>query len=87
MVLLQTARGFLFKRALRPTVIHHAAVEDHGAPSSWVRGYLKEKNHNSRRWEGRYWKIPKIPDKSHKAVQSHRCHKEYLVIVNSQDSF
>ena len=42
-VLLQIARGFLFKSALWPTVIHHAGVEDRGAPSSWVRGYLKEK--------------------------------------------
>jgi hypothetical protein len=42
-VLLQIARGFLFESALRPTVIHHAGVEDRGAPSSWVRGYLKEK--------------------------------------------
>ena len=41
-VLLQTARGFLFKSALGPTVIHHAGVEDRGVPSSWVRGYLKE---------------------------------------------
>ena len=40
--MLQTARGFLFKSALGPTVIHHAGVEDRGAPSSWVRGYLKE---------------------------------------------
>ena len=23
-------------------VIHHTGVEDRGAPSSWVRGYLKE---------------------------------------------
>ena len=23
-------------------VIYHTGVEDHGAPSSWVRGYLKE---------------------------------------------
>jgi hypothetical protein len=42
MVLLQTARGFLFKSALGPTIIHHARVEDRGALSSWVRGYLKE---------------------------------------------
>jgi hypothetical protein len=42
MVLLQTARGLLFKSILRPTVIHHAGVEDHGTPSSWVRWYLKE---------------------------------------------
>jgi hypothetical protein len=34
---------FYFKRALRPTVIHHAGVEDCGTPSSWERGYLKEK--------------------------------------------
>ena len=40
--MLQIARGFLFKSALGPTVIHHAGVEDRGAPSSWVRGYLKE---------------------------------------------
>jgi hypothetical protein len=33
---------FYFKSALGPTVIHHAGVEDHGAQSSWVRGYLKE---------------------------------------------
>ncbi|EDL00487.1 mCG1042580, partial [Mus musculus] len=51
------------------------------------KGVFKGRNHNSRRWEGRCWKIPKIPHKSHKEVQSHRCHKEYLVIVNSQDSF
>ena len=88
-VLLQTARGLLFKSALGPTVIHHAGVEDRGAPSSWVRGYLKKKNHNSRRREGRCWKIPKIPVKSHKEVQSHKSHKEYLVIVRviSQDTF
>jgi hypothetical protein len=43
-VLLQTARGFLFKSALRPTVIHHAGVEDHGTLSIWIRGYLKEEN-------------------------------------------
>jgi hypothetical protein len=42
MVLLQIARGFLFKSALRPTVIHHTGIEDRGAPSSWIRGYLKE---------------------------------------------
>jgi hypothetical protein len=39
---LQTARGFVFKSALRPTVIHHAGVEDCGDPSSWIMGYLKE---------------------------------------------
>ena len=80
MVLLQTARGFLFKSALGPMVIHHAGVEDRGALSSWVRGY-------SRKWGGCYWKIPKIPVKSHKEVQSYKNHKEYLVIVNSQDGF
>ena len=34
MVMLQTARGLLFKSALWPTVIHHAGVEDRGAPSN-----------------------------------------------------
>jgi hypothetical protein len=40
--LLQTAREFLFKSTLGPTVIHHAGVEDRGAWSSWIREYLKE---------------------------------------------
>jgi hypothetical protein len=52
MVFLQTARGFLFKSALGPTVIHQAGVEDHGSPSSWVRGYLKEKNTTQKSGEG-----------------------------------
>jgi hypothetical protein len=51
-VLLQNARGFLFKSALEPTVIHHAGVEDHGALSSWVRGYLKEETTTQRSGEG-----------------------------------
>jgi hypothetical protein len=42
MVLLQIARGFLFKSTLGPKVIHHTGVEDLGALSSWIRGYLKE---------------------------------------------
>jgi hypothetical protein len=71
-VLLQTARGFLFKSALGPTVIHHAGVEDHDAPSSWIRGYLKEETTTQGSGEGVVGKkIPKIPVKSHKEVQSH----------------
>jgi hypothetical protein len=86
--LLQTARGFLFKSTLRPTVIHHTGLEDLGPPSSWIRGYLKEETTTQESGEGVVGKnIPKIPVKSHKEVQSHKCHKEYLVIVNSQDSF
>jgi hypothetical protein len=56
--LLQTARGFLFKSALRPTVIHHAGVEDRGAPSSWIRGYLKEETttQGGRKGIGKYQK-------------------------------
>jgi hypothetical protein len=50
--LLQTARGFLFKSALGPTVIHHAGVEDHGALSSWIRGYLKGETTNQGSEEG-----------------------------------
>ena len=50
-VLLQTARGFLFKSALGPMVIHHAGVEDRGAPSSWVRGYLKEETTTQGGWK------------------------------------
>jgi hypothetical protein len=52
MVFLQTAKGFLFKSALRPTVIHHARVEDLGALSSWVRGYLKEETTTQGSGEG-----------------------------------
>ena len=53
------------------------------------KGVFKGRSHNSRKWGGRCWKIPKIPVKSHKEVQSHKSHKEYLVIVQviSQDSF
>jgi hypothetical protein len=76
---------FYFKSALGPTVIHHAGVEDCGAPSSWVRGYLKEET--TTQGGGCFWKIPKIPVKSHEEVQSHKSHKEYLVIVISQDCF
>ena len=59
MVLIQTARGLLFKSTLGPTVIHHAGVEDRGAPSSWVRGYLKEETTTQRGGEdvvGKYQK-------------------------------
>jgi hypothetical protein len=42
MVLLQTARGLLFKSTLWPMVRHHTGVEDLVARSSWVKGYLKE---------------------------------------------
>ena len=35
-------RTFYSKSSLGPTVIHHTGVADHGTPSSWVRGYLKE---------------------------------------------
>ena len=89
MVLLQTARGLLFKSTLGPTVIHHSGVENRGAPSSWVREYLKEETTTQGGGKGVVGKYQKIPVKSHKEVQSHRCHKEYLVIVRviSQDSF
>jgi hypothetical protein len=33
-------------------VIHHAGVEDRGAPSSWVRGYLKEETTTQGSGEG-----------------------------------
>jgi hypothetical protein len=48
---------------------------------SWGRRYLKEKKkpHNPRGWGGHYWKIPKIPLKSHDEVESHK--EKYLVIV------
>jgi hypothetical protein len=53
-------RTFYSRCTLGPTVIHHTGVENLGAQSIWVRGYLKEKKtHNSRRWGGHCWKIPK----------------------------
>ena len=54
MVLLQTARGFLFKSALWPTVIHHAGVEDCGTPSSWVREYLNTTQMSGESVVGKY---------------------------------
>jgi hypothetical protein len=69
--LLQTARGFLFKSALGPTVIYHTGIEDRGALSTWIRGYLKEETTTQGSGEGIVGKIPKIPVKSHKEVQSH----------------
>jgi hypothetical protein len=42
-----------------PTVIHHAGIEDRGASSSWVRGYLKEETTSQRGGEsvvGKYHK-------------------------------
>ena len=69
MVLLQTARGLLFKSILRPTVIHHAGVEDHGTPSSWVRWYLKEETTTQGGGEDVVGKIPKIPIKSHEGME------------------
>jgi hypothetical protein len=48
----QTARGLLFKNALGATVIHHTGVEDRGAPSSWVRRYLKEETTTQGSGEG-----------------------------------
>jgi hypothetical protein len=66
-VLLQIARGLLFKSTLGPTVIHHTGVEDHCALSSWVRGYLKEET--TLKEVGRaLLEIAKIPVKSHKEV-------------------
>jgi hypothetical protein len=50
--LLRNARGLLFKRALGPTVIHHAGVEVCGTPISWVRRYLKEETTTQGRGEG-----------------------------------
>jgi hypothetical protein len=77
-----------FKSALGPTVIHHSGVEDLGAPSSWVREYLKEETTTQVGGEDVVGKYQK-PVKNHKEVQSHKSHKEYLVIVQVifQDSF
>jgi hypothetical protein len=43
---------FYFKSALWPIVIHQAGVKNHGAPSSWVRRYLKEETTTQGRGEG-----------------------------------
>jgi hypothetical protein len=68
MVLMQTAGGLFFQEHSGT----HSRTLRRGrgpwAPSSWGRGYLKEKTHNSRGWEGCYWRIPKIPVKSHEEV-------------------
>jgi hypothetical protein len=43
---------FYYKRAHRPTVIHHAGLEDCGVQSIWVRGYLKEETISQGHGEG-----------------------------------
>jgi hypothetical protein len=70
------------------TVIHHAGVEDHGALSSWVKGYLKEETTTQGGGEGIVGKYQKYQLRVTKKC-SHKSHKEYLVIVGiiSQDSF
>jgi hypothetical protein len=80
----QTARGFLFKSALGPTVILHTGVEDCGAPSSWIRGYLKKETTTQGGRKGFVGKYQK-----YQLRVTRKCHKEYLVIVRviSQDSF
>ena len=63
-------------------VIHHAGVEDCGAPSSWVRGYLKEETETQGSGEGvagRYQRYQLRVTRKCKVTS----HKEYLVIVNS----
>jgi hypothetical protein len=86
--LIQTARGLLFKSALGPKVILHAGVEDHGTPSSWVRGYLKEETITQGGREGVVGKYQK-----YQLRVTRKCkvtsHKENLVIVLviSPDSF
>jgi hypothetical protein len=65
MVLMQTARGLLFQECSRAH--SHTPCTDRGP---WHLEYLgkgvfKGRNHNSRGWGGRCWKIPKIPVKSH----------------------
>ena len=85
--MLQTARGFLFKSALGPTVIHHAGVEDRGAPSSWIRGYLKEETTTQGGGEGVVGKYQKYQIRVTRKYKVTGVSQEYLVIVNSQDSF
>jgi hypothetical protein len=87
--LLQTARGFLFKSALGPTVIHHAGVEDHGALSSWIRGYLKEETTTQGGGKGVVGKYQKYQLRVTRKCKVAKSHEEYLVIVRviSQDSF
>jgi hypothetical protein len=51
---------FYFKSALGPTVIHHTGVEDHGAPSSWERRYLKEETTTQVGGEGVVGKYQKL---------------------------
>jgi hypothetical protein len=86
--LLQIARGFLFKSALRPMVIHHAGVEDCDAPSSWVRGYLKEETTTQGSGEGVVGRYQRYHLRVTRKCKVTRV-EEYLVIVRviSQNSF
>jgi hypothetical protein len=53
-VLLRTARGlFLFQECSQAhNHTQYTIIEDRGAPSSWVRGYLKEETITQGGWEG-----------------------------------
>jgi hypothetical protein len=53
-------------------LIHYTGVKDQTVePRVAGEGVFKgkKKKHNSRVWGGRYWKIPKIPVKSHEEVE------------------
>ena len=61
-------------------VIYHAGVEDHGAPSSWVRGYLKEETTTQGGGKGIVGRYQRYQLRVTRNA-SHKSHKEYLVIV------
>jgi hypothetical protein len=63
-----------------PTVIHHAGVEDHGASSSWVRGYLKEETTTQGSGEGVVGKYQKYQFRVTRKSQVTR-KINYLIIV------
>ena len=69
---------FYFKSALGPTVIHHAGVEDSGALSSWVRGYLREETTTQGGGEGIVGKYQKYQLKVMRKSQETR--KKYLIV-------
>jgi hypothetical protein len=72
------SEGFYFKSALGPTVIHHAGVEDSGALSSWVRGYLREETTTQGGGEGIVGKYQKYQLKVMRKSQETR--KKYLIV-------
>jgi hypothetical protein len=80
---------FYSRCTLGPTFVHHTGLEDRGAPSSWVRGYLKVKTTTQGGGEGivgKYQKYQLRVTREWKSQESQGIIPGNCVVM-SQDSF